>query len=400
MEDLISEALEQTATEPVVVTPEQLSVDAYRMTSQTQVAPKEYLFRLFGKPCFPRKDVTAITGPAKSGKTFFTSMLLACGGSSGRTLERIPVLERIREEPLKVLWYDTEQSQDTTKEILIDRIGRMMGHSGDAAVTSAEEPFPDERFFVFNVRRASIQERSNMLGVAIATYQPDLVVVDGISDLIPDINDGPKATELMQRLMMMADAYQCNISVIIHLNRSGEKNNLRGWLGSVIMNKCFEVFNCAPVTQTEKLSVELSTSRKYRNPQALFYEIDENGIPYTRQNSDMQQNDGQGRHVSSAPTPPRQGTVSNETLNRKYIINHPDDPENPWEWDLRRLFTDAMGGLPSMGLEQMKDAVMRLSHIQQEPYYDKLLEMAEKNGIVVKTYDRYKRVVLLLRPPR
>ena len=30
----------------------------------------EFLFRLFGKPCFPRGELVAITGKAKSGKTF------------------------------------------------------------------------------------------------------------------------------------------------------------------------------------------------------------------------------------------------------------------------------------------------------------------------------------------
>ena len=40
------------------------------------------------------------------GKTFFTSMLMACCAE-----KQVLELERIREQPLKVMWYDTEQSR-------------------------------------------------------------------------------------------------------------------------------------------------------------------------------------------------------------------------------------------------------------------------------------------------
>ena len=393
--DLILEALQQAAAEPCTITPEQLKLDGYRMTSQTPVQAKEFLFRLFGKPCFPRKDVTTITGPAKSGKTFFTSMAMAC------CVERqVLALERISEEPLKVMWYDTEQSLETTKEILTERIGRMIHTPPCPTEATVAERFPDEQFFVFNVRRATLQERSELLGVAIETYRPDLVIIDGIADLLADINDGPKATELMERLLVMADTYGCNITTIIHLNRTGEKSNLRGWLGSVMLQKSFEVFNCSQVEKTETFSVELSTSRKYRNPLTLYYEIGADGIPTSAQKPDVQPRDNRGRWVSSDVPAPYDGTGSHDTLNSDYIIRHDDASGKSWEWDLRRLFTDAMGGLPSMGNEQMRDAVMRLGHIRQYQYYYKLLAEAEKNDIVVKTYDRYKRVAIILRPLR
>ena len=93
-------------------------------------------FAGFLKPCFPRKEFTSIAGPTKNGKTFFTSMVMACC-----IRQQVMSLERIRKEPLRVKWYDTEQSRNTTKEILAKRIGRMIGGTGT---------FPDEHFFVFN----------------------------------------------------------------------------------------------------------------------------------------------------------------------------------------------------------------------------------------------------------
>ena len=64
---------------------------------------------------------------------------------------------------------------------------------------------------------------------------------------------GPKAIELISELLRLADKNNCNITVNIHLNRSGEKSNLRGWLGSMLLQKAFEVFNCAKVFKTDAM---------------------------------------------------------------------------------------------------------------------------------------------------
>ena len=43
---------------------------------------------------------------------------------------------------------------------------------------------------------------------------------------------------------------------------------------------------------------------------------------------------------------------------------------------------------------------MKLSRIRQYQYYYKVLDEAEKQGIVRKTLDRYRRVAIILVPPR
>ena len=400
MKDLIMAALNGEAES---ITPEQLMLDSYRMTSETIVNKEVFLYRYFGKACFPRREITTITGPAKSGKTFFTTMVMAAA------VKPQMVLERIRDEPLRVMWYDTEQSRNTTKEIMMERIGRMVGASPDPSeggekfppstgASEGGEGCPDEQFFVFNVRSASIQERRELLGVAIATHRPDIVILDGISDLLIDINDGPRTVELMEELAHLAEEYDCNITAIIHLNRTGEKSNLRGWLGSVMLQKSYEVFNCTQVGQTETLSVEHSVSRKGRCLQTLYYEIDDNGIPYSTEKPDIQPRDERGRWTKTENVGGAAG--SDESLNSDYIIRHPDNVDKTWEWDLRRLFTDAMGDLPSMGSEQMGQAVMRLSRIKQKQYYYKVVNEAERQGVIMKANDRYGRVVFIIKPPR
>ena len=120
MEDLIREQLDR-AEEACSVTPEVMKMDGCRLTSQSEVAEEVFLFKLFDTPCFPRGDLTTITGPAKSGKTFLVSMLMACC-----VKRQVLAFERVREEPLKVVWLDTEQSRMTTKRILTERVGKMV----------------------------------------------------------------------------------------------------------------------------------------------------------------------------------------------------------------------------------------------------------------------------------
>ena len=65
------------AGEGTALSPQMLLLEQLRITPEKELKPMEFLFRLFGKPCFPRGELVAITGKAKSGKTFVTSMLMA-----------------------------------------------------------------------------------------------------------------------------------------------------------------------------------------------------------------------------------------------------------------------------------------------------------------------------------
>ena len=112
MDAELAHAGEETTLSPLMLKLEQL-----RITPDRELPPMDFLFRLFDKPCFPRHELVGITGKAKSGKTFLTSMLIACC-QAGDVL----ALHRCRAQPLRVLWYDTEQSDESTQDILKNRI--------------------------------------------------------------------------------------------------------------------------------------------------------------------------------------------------------------------------------------------------------------------------------------
>ena len=369
------------ATGEVKITEEMINLDRFRITSESEIQPKEYTMEFLGRPCFPRKDLSVFAGVAKTGKTFVTSMLMAAATTS-EDEPSVLALKRIRKEPLKVMWYDTEQSLETTKEIMVKRIAKMVGGT-----------FPDTQFFVFNVRAMTSEERKKMLGVAIESYRPDIVIVDGIADLLADINDGPKAIELISELLRLADKNNCNITVNIHLNSSGEKSNLRGWLGSMLLQKAFEVFNCAKVFKTDVLSVELFMSRKVNESVTFYYKINNQGLPESTEEPDTQQRDENGRFVSQEAQKGRSGLKFNSDYQRD-----DSDSDKGWSWDLRRLFSDAMQNSAMMGYDDLKTRVMKLGNIIRSSYYETVFAMAEEQGFVKKTQDRNLRVVVVMPP--
>lgn len=83
-----------------------------RITASSQIPPHEFLYTWNGTPCFAKGELVAVTGKAKSGKTYLNSLLMAA--ASGQTFIG---LKSLSDKPLRVLWIDTEQSPDSACEI-------------------------------------------------------------------------------------------------------------------------------------------------------------------------------------------------------------------------------------------------------------------------------------------
>lgn len=369
------------------VTPQLLKLDGFRITSETVVPEEEFLMRMYGKPCLPRRDLTAVTGMEKCGKTFFTSMLMACC-----TKRQVLELERIREQPLKVMWYDTEQSRQSTKGIYVNRVGKMVQpeDTGNAAMNEAN-------YLIYNVRACTYKERMDYLLTGIETYHPDLVIVDNVSDLLPSVNDADESQRVIAQLMELATLGNCNIVVVIHVNRSGDKRNLRGWLGTVVLQKSFEVFCCEQVPSSELYSVEQLLTRKYRIPEKMYYRITDEGLPEESDKPSLLSEDDDNAQLRRKSKP----YISSKqvgSFNKKYIIENDSDAKEPYDWDVKMLFADAMGGCSCISPDMLREKVMELSHIQMTHYYDKVFREAESQGFVTTTLDRAGRVVVISTP--
>jgi len=386
---LIKEQL-TLAGEHSVISPMYLKLDSLRVMIQGDIPEEDFLFRINGMPCFPRKDISCITGQAKTGKTVFTSLLMGCGIRITND-RQILEIERIREEPLKVMWVDTEQSPQSTQGILKKRVAKLAKSSKD----DDKWLLPENLLYVFNIRSTEIDERYDLIAEGVEAYHPDIVIIDNIRDLMHDINDGEKAQELIERLMKMATGQNCNIACVLHQNRSADNRGLRGWLGTEMMNKVFEVFVCQKIRQKEgkkpTFYVEQSMTRKYDIDEPLCYQMNSEGLPEAAELSDVQDKEEYSEYKLL-------GKAKVETLNSEYIIQQPENTKYPWKWDYRKLFSKVMGSRATMGYQDLMNAVMKEGRINHKNYYEKMFSRAEEARVVRKDKDNCGRVVVILLP--
>ena len=351
------------AGEETALSPQMLLLEQLRITPEKELPKMEFLFQLYDKPCFPRRELVAITGKAKSGKTFVTSMLMACCQSRD-----VLAFQRIGDDPLRLLWYDTEQSDESTQDILRNRVMRMVDGDG-------------KLFDIFNVRGVAWKERRNLLCEAVTRCEPDLVIVDGIRDLVNDINDGVLAQEVMEELMHLATAHDCCIVCVLHQNKSGEDHNLRGWIGTELMNKAFEVYSCEKLMPQRIFSLEQTLTRKYDIERTMYFEVGDDGLPVS----------------CGVPTDggSKDKTDGYPQLNADYIRH---DEHDQWQVDVRRLFSDAIGGRQQVTGAELRSEVCRLSNIRSWKFYNSLLEQAVNGEVIMKSYDHASHVIYALRP--
>ena len=370
------------AGEETALSPKMLLLEQLRITPEKQLKPMEFLFHLYGKPCFPRRELVAITGKAKSGKTFVTSMLMACCQSRD-----VLAFQRIGDEPFRVLWYDTEQSDESTQDILKNRIMTLIKTTTDLtdstdknSCNSCNSLFK-KSIDVFNVRGVAWKERRDLLREAVTRCKPDLVIVDGIRDLVNDINDGVLAQEVMEELMHLATQHNCCIVCVLHQNKSGEDHNLRGWIGTELMNKAFEVYSCEKLLPQRIFSLEQTLTRKYDIERTMYFEVGDDGLPVS----------------CSVPTDggSKDKTDSYPQLNADYIRH---DEQDQWQVDVRRLFSDAIGGRQQVTGAELRSEVCRLSNIRSWKFYNSLLEQAVNGEVIMKSYDHAAHVIYALRP--
>lgn len=237
------------------------------ITPDKQLPKREFLFRMLGKPCFPRGELVAVTGKAKSGKTYLCSALIAAH-QSGNCLGIARISRPAPDAfPQRVLWIDTEQSEESTQEILSDRILPLSGLLANAAQVS-----------VINMRPVSWSDRMSLIEAAVDIARPVLVIFDGIRDVVDDINKIAEAHEVVERLMQLASRFNACIVCVLHQNKAAEDHTLRGALGTELQNKAFEAYECLK-EENRTFQVSQSFTRKYDIVDKLRFSVGDNGLP-------------------------------------------------------------------------------------------------------------------------
>ena len=210
-------------------------------------------------------NFSASTGKAKSKKTFNVSAILAAALTNGEVLRYIA---EFPDDKRTILYFDTEQSPHHCQRVM-KRALRLAGLPVDR--------HPENLIFA-QLRAITPDLRLELIDNAIAnTPNVGLVIIDGIRDLMFDINNAIESSRLIGKLMEWTDKYQIHIHTVLHLNKSDD--NVRGHVGTELNNKAETVLQvCKSTTDSEVTEVSASCIRSMDFPLFAFI-VNEAGVP-------------------------------------------------------------------------------------------------------------------------
>tara|TARA_R110002050_G_scaffold63050_3_gene138148 strand:+ start:41 stop:505 length:465 start_codon:yes stop_codon:yes gene_type:complete len=139
----------------------------------------------------------------------------------------------------------------------------------------------DNNYYTYALRTMSYKDRVDfidyILNDKLGGKDIGLVIIDGIADLVADVNNLEQCNEAIQKLMSWTDELQCHIVTIIHSNYGSDKPT--GHLGSFLEKKAETQIKLEKNGVNKGwISVECKRSRN-RGFETFSFTINENGLP-------------------------------------------------------------------------------------------------------------------------
>lgn len=200
--------------------------EAYEIDITAIYPEPRFTVRLNGVGTLPRGDIQAVKAKSKNGKSFLCTVFVASVmGCKTFQFEAV-------EDGAKVLYFDTEQNERNTAA-LAKRVYSLMGWSTERN---------NERFKAYSLRSAEISERLPIIARVIQENAPTVAVIDGVADLLEDFNDVGQSSEIINNLMRLSAENDVAIINVLHTNKRKEDSDMKGHLGTLLLQKASDVF--------------------------------------------------------------------------------------------------------------------------------------------------------------
>jgi len=233
------------------------------VTEQYEIPPK--IITLMGSTIATLGNFSASVGKAKSMKTTEVGAIVA-SYMTGR--EILNFKAQVPEGKERILYIDTEQSKYHC-HIVLERILKLAGLPLDE-----ENDLID--FYV--LREYSPEQRRSIIAHALSTdSRYGLVVVDGIGDLLRDINNPGESLEVVNDFMRWSSYFNLHIHTVLHLNKGDD--NSRGHVGTEVDNKAETVLQITKSLEDGSMSEVKSKYIRDKEFDPFAFRINANGIP-------------------------------------------------------------------------------------------------------------------------
>lgn len=191
-------------------------------------------------------NYSQVIGKKKSRKTLFLTWLVS---------------QYAGDIEASILLFDTEQGTRHVWKVM-DRIKRLTGKTVGT----------------FYLRGKSPAERKAIIQQVVSEYptRPKIIIIDGIRDLLSNINDPDQVSELLTWLEKITLENNLHVINVLHMNKTD--NNARGHLGSELLNKCEVTIELERDEKAECTIVKCESSRDIPF-ESFAFRHDETGLP-------------------------------------------------------------------------------------------------------------------------
>jgi hypothetical protein len=210
-------------------------------------------------------DFSMWTGKAKVGKSYAMRMAVVAALSDelhlGRFASKLPANKR------GVLFIDTEQSAFHV----------LQGAKRICETLKVKSP---EGLHVYGFRGTSHADlRAQVEALIYTTKNLGLVIIDGIVDLIGNINDQDIANEMSTTIGRWTKECHIHAMVVLHENKGKGDDNARGAIGTWLTNKAETVMNISNCTDDKAVKLIKAIETRNAPPEDFYFRLSDNGTP-------------------------------------------------------------------------------------------------------------------------
>ena len=208
-------------------------------------------------------NLSCVSAPPKTKKTFFIS-LLASVYLSGNNIYGGNIKGHKGNGHL--VHFDTEQGHWHCQKVF-------------KRVYDMDSSIKPDIYHTFGLRAIGYKTRLEFIEYYLSQKinTPSLVIIDGIADLVSDVNSLEESNAVVQKLMEWSAKYNCHIINVIHQNYGSAK--MTGHLGSFLEKKCETHIELeANTVNKEWVTVKCKRSRGYAFETFSFL-VNDVGLP-------------------------------------------------------------------------------------------------------------------------
>jgi len=207
-------------SEDIEYPPTALSIGSYSISTKNGIKRYPIPIGTYGNFSF-------ISGQPKTKKSFFVSLLTSVYLSKDGKNKYGGKIQGNRGGKC-VVHFDTEQGKFHAQRVF--RRPFEMNNDNDLGC-----------YHTYSLRAIGYKTRIDFIDYKLNKMKSDgdqvgLCIIDGIADLVSDVNNIEESNLIVQKVMTWSSIYDCHIILVVHLNHNSEKST--GHLGSFMTKKC------------------------------------------------------------------------------------------------------------------------------------------------------------------